>query len=103
MVEGPAFCVSGTSGDMEAEVPQGPFFRDVRVVSDWQIRVDGHRPHHLTVLSHDPTAPRSPSASRRTVRRANSCRNVGATPARGCARTSGCASSDASDADPDSA
>ncbi|MGV9245240.1 glycogen debranching N-terminal domain-containing protein, partial [Streptomyces sp. NPDC003710] len=38
---------------MEAEVPQGLFFRDVRVISDWQIRVDGHRPHHLTVLSQD--------------------------------------------------
>ncbi|MFJ9967542.1 glycogen debranching N-terminal domain-containing protein [Streptomyces avermitilis] len=30
MVEGPTFCVSGTSGDMEAEVPQGLFFRDMR-------------------------------------------------------------------------
>ncbi|MEU3859452.1 glycogen debranching N-terminal domain-containing protein [Streptomyces sp. NPDC028722] len=54
LVEGPTFCVSSTSGDMEAEVPQGLFFRDMRVISDWQIRVDGHRPHHLTVLSQDP-------------------------------------------------
>ncbi|MFD8251224.1 glycogen debranching N-terminal domain-containing protein [Streptomyces werraensis] len=54
LVEGPTFCVSGTSGDMEAEVAQGLFFRDMRVISDWQIRVDGHRPHHLTVLSQDP-------------------------------------------------
>ncbi|MEV6742485.1 glycogen debranching N-terminal domain-containing protein [Streptomyces sp. NPDC051104] len=53
LVEGPTFCVSGTSGDMEAEVPQGLFFRDMRVISDWQVRVDGHRPHHLTVLSQD--------------------------------------------------
>ncbi|MFE9172911.1 glycogen debranching N-terminal domain-containing protein [Streptomyces kebangsaanensis] len=53
LVEGPTFCVSGTSGDMEAEAPQGLFFRDVRVISDRQIRVDGHRPHHLTVLSQD--------------------------------------------------
>ncbi|MGW4564186.1 glycogen debranching N-terminal domain-containing protein [Streptomyces sp. NPDC004561] len=53
LVEGRTFCVSGTSGDMEAEVPQGRFFRDVRDISDWQIRVDGHRPHHLTVLSQD--------------------------------------------------
>ncbi|MFI6357383.1 glycogen debranching N-terminal domain-containing protein [Streptomyces sp. NPDC050743] len=53
LVEGPTFCVSGTSGDMEAEVPQGLFFRDMRVISDWQIRGDGHRPHHLTVLSQD--------------------------------------------------
>ncbi|MFC8427596.1 glycogen debranching N-terminal domain-containing protein [Streptomyces sp. NPDC057253] len=54
LVEGPTFCVSGTSGDMEAEVPQGLFFRDMRILSDWQIRVDGRRPHHLTVLSKDP-------------------------------------------------
>ncbi|MEU6553634.1 glycogen debranching N-terminal domain-containing protein [Streptomyces sp. NPDC046915] len=53
LVEGRTFCVSGTSGGMEAEVPQGTFFRDVRVIPDWQIRVDGHRPHHLTVLSQD--------------------------------------------------
>ncbi|MGW5257616.1 glycogen debranching N-terminal domain-containing protein [Streptomyces sp. NPDC004012] len=54
LVEGPAFCVLATSGDMEAEVPQGLFFRDMRVSSDWQIRGDdGHRPHHLTVLSQD--------------------------------------------------
>lgn len=53
LVEGRTFCVSGTSGDMEAEVPQGLFVRDVRVTSDWQIRVDGHRPHHITVLSQD--------------------------------------------------
>ncbi|MGV9255066.1 amylo-alpha-1,6-glucosidase [Streptomyces sp. NPDC003697] len=54
LVEGPTFCVSGTSGDMEAEAPQGLFFRDMRVISDWQIRVDGRWPHHLTVLSRDP-------------------------------------------------
>ncbi|WP_030347543.1 glycogen debranching N-terminal domain-containing protein [Streptomyces sp. NRRL S-1022] len=53
LVEGRTFCVSGTSGDMEAEVPQGLFLRDVRVISDWRTRVDGHRPHHLTVLSQD--------------------------------------------------
>ncbi|MFF4394535.1 glycogen debranching N-terminal domain-containing protein [Streptomyces sp. NPDC001480] len=43
LVEGRTFCVSGTSDDMEAEVPQGLFFRDVRVISDWQLRGDGHR------------------------------------------------------------
>ncbi|MFH8805045.1 glycogen debranching N-terminal domain-containing protein [Streptomyces sp. NPDC017936] len=33
LVEGPTFCVSGASGDMEAEVPQGLFFRDMRVTT----------------------------------------------------------------------
>jgi len=93
LVEGRMFCVSGTSDDMEAEVPQGLFFRDVGVISDWQIRVDGHRPHHLTVLSQDAYSTTSSPSSRHTARRANSCWNVGATSARGCARTFGCATS----------
>ncbi|MFJ5515750.1 glycogen debranching N-terminal domain-containing protein [Streptomyces griseoluteus] len=54
LVEGPTFCVSSASGDMEAEVPQGLFFRDMRVVSDWRVRVDGVRPHYLSVMSPDP-------------------------------------------------
>ncbi|MFD8372245.1 glycogen debranching N-terminal domain-containing protein [Streptomyces sp. NPDC059688] len=31
-------CVSGASGDLEAEAPQGLFFRDVRVIPGWQVR-----------------------------------------------------------------
>ncbi|MFF9374244.1 glycogen debranching N-terminal domain-containing protein [Streptomyces griseoluteus] len=54
LVEGPTFCVSSASGDMEAEVPQGLFFRDMRVLSDWRVRVDGVRPHYLSVMSPDP-------------------------------------------------
>ncbi|MFK4865630.1 glycogen debranching N-terminal domain-containing protein [Streptomyces sp. CSMPJR101] len=54
LVEGPTFCVSSASGDMAPGAPQGLFFRDMRVISDWRVRVDGIRPHHLTVLSHDP-------------------------------------------------
>ncbi|MGW7660761.1 glycogen debranching N-terminal domain-containing protein [Streptomyces sp. NPDC054756] len=54
LVEGPTFCVSSASGDMAAGAPQGLFFRDMRVISDWKVRVDGVRPHHLTVMSHDP-------------------------------------------------
>lgn len=57
LVEGRTFYVSGASGDMEAEVPQGLFFHDVRVIPDWRIRVDGHRPNHLTVLSQDAYGP----------------------------------------------
>ncbi|MEU6682808.1 glycogen debranching N-terminal domain-containing protein [Streptomyces sp. NPDC046832] len=54
LVEGPTFCVSSASGDMEAEVPQGLFFRDMWVISNWRVRVDGVRPHHLTVIFPDP-------------------------------------------------
>ncbi|MGW0395880.1 amylo-alpha-1,6-glucosidase, partial [Streptomyces sp. NPDC003042] len=54
LVEGPTFCVSGTSGDMDAEWTQGLFFRDTRIISDWRLRVDDRIPQHLTVLSHTP-------------------------------------------------
>lgn len=54
LVEGPTFCVSGTSGDMDAELPQGLFFRDTRIISDWRLRVDDRLPQQLTVLSSDP-------------------------------------------------
>ncbi|MFD3808673.1 glycogen debranching N-terminal domain-containing protein [Streptomyces sp. NPDC058611] len=54
LVEGPTFCVSGTSGDMDAGSPQGLFFRDTRIISDWRLRLDERLPHELTVLSGDP-------------------------------------------------
>ncbi|MGW0395029.1 amylo-alpha-1,6-glucosidase, partial [Streptomyces sp. NPDC003042] len=54
LVEGPTFCVSGTTGDMDGELPQGLFFRDTRIISDWHLRVDGRTPQQLTVLSRDP-------------------------------------------------
>ncbi|GAA2233739.1 glycogen debranching N-terminal domain-containing protein [Streptomyces indiaensis] len=46
LVEGRTPCVPGTSGDIEAEVSQGPFLRDVRVISDWQIRPRRTRTRH---------------------------------------------------------
>ncbi|MET7887423.1 glycogen debranching N-terminal domain-containing protein [Streptomyces avermitilis] len=79
MVERPTFCVSGTSGDMEAEVPQGLFFRDMRS-SPTGMAGPGGRP---------PAAP----PHRAFPGPANSCWNVGATSERGCARTSGCPTS----------
>jgi glycogen debranching enzyme len=54
LVEGPTFCVSATSGDMDAGSPQGLFFRDTRIISGWRLRVDGRLPYQLTVLSRDP-------------------------------------------------
>ncbi|MER7663573.1 glycogen debranching N-terminal domain-containing protein [Streptomyces sp. NPDC096193] len=93
LVEGPTFCVSGASGDMEAAAPQGLFFRDMRVISDWRLSVDRLRPHHLTVMSHDPyrttflsRVPPHVSQSELLVER-----NARATWVRGCARTSACA------------
>ena len=48
LVEGPAFCISGRSGDMYPETPQGLFFRDTRFLSRCEIRVNDHRPEPLS-------------------------------------------------------
>jgi glycogen debranching enzyme len=54
LVDGTTFCISATSGDIETDSgPQGLFFHDTRIVSRWQLRVDGVRPQHLSVLHDD--------------------------------------------------
>jgi glycogen debranching enzyme len=54
MVEGSTFCVSGRSGDMDPAAPQGLFYRDTRVLSEWQLRCDEGALQVLAVLVHDP-------------------------------------------------
>src|SRR5438445_1770696 len=54
LVEGSAFCISGRSGDMAPNVPQGFFFRDTRFVSRLELRVNGHAPEPLAAESLDP-------------------------------------------------
>jgi glycogen debranching enzyme len=49
LVEGGTFCLSGSTGDIEPGTPNGLFFRDARVVSRWQLRLDGRTPHPLSV------------------------------------------------------
>ncbi|MBB5804280.1 glycogen debranching enzyme [Saccharothrix ecbatanensis] len=49
LVEGSTFCLSGSTGDIEPGTPHGLFFRDARVVSRWQLRLDGRTPHPLSV------------------------------------------------------
>lgn len=41
LVQGPTFCISGRSGDIRSGVPQGLFFRDRRLLSQWELRVRG--------------------------------------------------------------
>ncbi|WP_372470729.1 amylo-alpha-1,6-glucosidase [Saccharothrix luteola] len=49
LVEGSTFCLSTGAGDIEPGTPHGLFFRDARVVSRWQLRLDGRPPHPLSV------------------------------------------------------
>jgi len=54
LVEGPAFCISGRSGNMHASFPEGLFYRDTRFLSEMELRVNGQVPEPLAATSTDP-------------------------------------------------
>ncbi|MCS6712485.1 amylo-alpha-1,6-glucosidase [Brachybacterium sp. EF45031] len=54
LVEGSTFCVSGTNGDITPYHSDGLFVHDTRVLSMWQLRVDGAE---VEPLSHIPAEP----------------------------------------------
>ncbi len=54
LVEGSTFCVSGTNGDITPHHSDGLFVHDTRVLSKWQLRVDGAE---VEPLSHIPAEP----------------------------------------------
>lgn len=54
LVEGAAFCVSMPSGDILPNNAEGMFFRDTRLVSRWELRVDGRPVEPLAVLPDRP-------------------------------------------------
>jgi glycogen debranching enzyme len=54
LVEGSAFCISGRSGDIRPEQPEGLFFRDTRFLSELRIRVNGQVPEPLGAKPEDP-------------------------------------------------
>src|SRR3954468_1683645 len=54
LVEGSAFAISGRSGDMVPNLPQGFFFRDTRFLSRLELRVNGHAPEALEAEALDP-------------------------------------------------
>ena len=56
LVEGSTFCISEPGGDILPGQPQGLFVRDTRVLSHWELTVDGRRPEPLTVQRPDPYA-----------------------------------------------
>jgi glycogen debranching enzyme len=49
LVEGATFCLSDRRGDVLAGRSHGLFFRDARVLSRWELRVDGQEPEPLSL------------------------------------------------------
>ncbi|MEV6337928.1 glycogen debranching N-terminal domain-containing protein [Nocardia vinacea] len=58
LVEGGTFCLSNRLGDVEPGHPHGLFFRDARVISRWELLVDGQPAESLSVLSPEAFAAR---------------------------------------------
>lgn len=54
LVEGSTFCVSGTNGDITPHHSDGLFVHDTRVISHWQLTVDGAQ---VEALTHVPAEP----------------------------------------------
>jgi glycogen debranching enzyme len=72
LVEGGGFCVCGSTGDMVADEPHGLFFRDTRVLSRWQLLVDGATPELLARLEGEPFATTFVARARPQAGRADS-------------------------------
>ena len=53
LVEGSTFCVSSSSGDVLPQAAQGLFVADTRILSRWQLRVDGVPVEPLTTIEDD--------------------------------------------------
>jgi hypothetical protein len=54
LVEGSSFCICGTTGDFGGAGPHGVFFRDTRILSRWELRVDGDQPEPLAAMTPEP-------------------------------------------------
>jgi glycogen debranching enzyme len=54
LIEGSTFCISGRAGDLFPEAAQGLFYLDTRILSTWQVRVQGAVPQVVTVLRDEP-------------------------------------------------
>ncbi len=54
LVEGSSFCLCTRTGDFRAEEPLGVYFQDTRILSRWDLTVDGQQPAPLACLVPDP-------------------------------------------------
>ncbi|MEI5674699.1 MULTISPECIES: glycogen debranching N-terminal domain-containing protein [unclassified Nocardioides] len=51
LVEGSSFCLCGPDGDLGGVEPYGVFFRDTRILSRWDLQVDGRTPEPLVAMA----------------------------------------------------
>src|SRR2546423_1181031 len=58
VVEGTTFCLSSATGDVAPGTPYGLFFRDARVLSRWELRLDGGATDRLSVTAREAFAAR---------------------------------------------
>ena len=56
LIDGTTFCVSDGAGTVAPQYPQGLFVRDTRLISRWELRIDGRRPQALAAQSEAPYA-----------------------------------------------
>ncbi len=54
LVEGPAFCISTRSGEIDPAHPHGLFFRDTRFLSEMRVTLNGVAPEPLAATAADP-------------------------------------------------
>ncbi len=56
LIEGQTFCIADRCGDMTASLPQGLFFLDTRVLSRWELRLNGRRLEPIAASIAEPFA-----------------------------------------------
>src|SRR5580700_12021128 len=56
LIEGSTFCISEPGGDVMPDRSQGLFVRDTRMLSRWELTVNGTEPQPLTMHMSDPFA-----------------------------------------------
>jgi len=54
LVEGSSFCISSANGDINPEHPHGVFYEDTRILSRWNLTVDGHPLEPLAAKTKEP-------------------------------------------------
>ena len=54
LVEGSSFCICSPAGDIGGNGPSGVFFRDTRILSRWELRIDDVIPDPLSATTPDP-------------------------------------------------
>src|SRR4051794_31227994 len=54
LVEGSTFCIGASNGDIHPSAVHGLFFRDTRILSRWEIGVDGPPLQPLVVQRDEP-------------------------------------------------